>query len=181
MFDTLQQLASTAFMERFTLWLNHVIASESAAVQRLTPHAGRFIRLQLTGWPSLLPPLPELSFTVTPAGLFEWSGTPPTGTPDLLLTVDAANPARIFVESLSGQRPPVAVVGDAALATDVSWLMDNLRWDVQDDLARFIGDAPAHQLALVGGKIAGGLRDGLRTLVGLASRGDGVGREPPAR
>jgi ubiquinone biosynthesis protein UbiJ len=98
-----------------------------------------------------------------------------------LLTFDAANPARVFVESLSGQRPPVAVVGDATLATDVSWLMDNLRWDVQDDLARFIGDAPAQQITLVGGRIAGGLRDALRTLAGIATRAEGLGREPPAR
>ncbi|WP_280152724.1 hypothetical protein [Piscinibacter sp. XHJ-5] len=181
MLDTLQQLASTAFMERFTLWLNHVVAGETAAVQRLKPHAGRFIRLQLAGWPSLLPPLPELSFTVTPAGLFEWSATTTSGTPDLLLTIDAANPARIVVDSLSGQRPPVAVVGDAALATDVSWLMDNLRWDVQDDLARFVGAGPAHEMARIGGKVAGALREALRSLAGFASRADGLGREPRAR
>jgi len=180
MFDTLQHLAGTAFMERLTLWLNHVIASEDAAVQRLRPHAGRFIRLQLTGWPPLLPALPDLSFAVTPAGLLEWPATP-AATPDLLLTVDAANPARMVVEGLSGQRPPVAVVGDAALATDVSWLMDNLRWDVQDDLARFIGEAPAHQLAQIGGKVGGAAREALRTLASFAARGEGFGREPPAR
>lgn len=181
MLHTLQQLAGTAFMERFTLWLNHVIASESAAVQRLRPHAGRFIRLQLTGWPSLLPPLPELSFAVTPAGLLEWCPAPTTAHPDLQLSVDASNPARSFVEGLSGQRPPVAVVGDAALATDVSWLMDNLRWDLQDDLARFVGVGPAHELARIGGKLATGLREAVGALAGLAVRATGAGRETSAR
>ena len=180
MFDTLQHLAGTAFMERLTLWLNHVIASEDAAVQRLRPHAGRFIRLQLTGWPPLLPALPDLSFAVTPAGLLEWPATP-AATPDLLLTVDAANPARMVVEDLSGQRPPVAVVGDAALATDVSWLMDNLRWDVQDDLARLIGDAPAHELARIGAMLAGGVRQAVSSVSSLAARAVGASPEPPVR
>jgi ubiquinone biosynthesis protein UbiJ len=180
MLQTLQQLASTAFMERLTLWLNHVIASESAALQRLRPHAGRCIRLQATGWPSLLPALPELSFVVTPAGLLEWSPARPAGLPDLELTVDASNPARSVVEGLAGRRPAVGIVGDSTLATDVSWLMDNVRWDVQDDLARVIGDGPAHELARVGGWLAAGLRDALGTLAGLTTRGRD-GREPSGR
>ena len=184
MLHTLQQLAATAFMERFTLWLNHVIAGESAAVQRLAPHAGRFIRLQLTDWPSLLPPLPELSFGITPAGLLEWSPQVPDGPPDLLLTADASNPARSVVDGLSGRRPAVAVAGDSALATDVSWLMDNLRWDVQDDLARFIGEGPAHELVRIGAPLAAGLREAVAAVAGLAGRaagGEGGGRGSSAR
>ncbi|HEV7914185.1 MAG TPA: hypothetical protein VGP22_10475 [Albitalea sp.] len=181
MLQTLQQLAGTAFMERFTLWLNHVIAAESAAVQRLRPHAGRCMRLQLTGWPSLLPPLPELTFAVTPAGLLEWTPLPTTAHPDLQLSIDASNPARSVVEGLAGQRPAVAVIGDAALATDISWMMDNLRWDAQDDLARFVGVGPAHELARIGGKLAAGLRDGVGTLAGFTQRATGAGRDSSAR
>lgn len=180
MLDTLQQLAGTAFMQRFTLWLNHVLASESVAVQRLRPHAGRCIRLQLSGWPSLLPRLPELSFVITPAGLVEWTGSDAPPLPDLRLSIDASNPARSMVQGLAGTRPAVDVSGDAALAADVSWLMDNLRWDLQDDLARLIGQAPAHELAQIGGKLADGLRGAVATLAGLANRTRN-GQEPPAR
>jgi ubiquinone biosynthesis protein UbiJ len=74
----------------------------------------------------------------------------------------------------------VGIAGDAALAADVSWLMDNLRWDAQDDLARLIGDGPAHELARIGGRLAAGLRDAVGTLAGLAGRGGGR-REPPGR
>lgn len=185
MLEPLQQLASTAFMQRFTLWLNHVLASESAALQRLRPHTGRSIRLQMTGWPSLLPPLPELSFVITPAGLVEWTGNQsPQPVPDLRLSLDASNPARSLVQGLSGQRPAVDVAGDAALASDVSWLMDNLRWDLQDDLARVIGAGPAHELARIGGKLADGMRSAVSTLAGLAARGRNGGngsQEPPSR
>src|SRR5690349_3424209 len=137
MLHTLQQLVGHAFVQRLTLWLNHLLASESAAMQRLQPHAGRCIRLQVEGWPALLPALPELVFFITPAGLFEWCGNDSEPLPaDLKLSVDASRPGRLLSEGLAGQRPAVAVVGDAALAADVSWLMDNLRWDLQDDLAR---------------------------------------------
>ena len=180
MLDTLSRLASTAFMERLTLWMNHVLAGEAAAVQRLRPHAGRRIRLQPLGWPALLPRWPELTFTVTPAGLLEWSPAPPAEPPDLQLTVDASNPARSVVQGLAGQRPQVSIVGDAALAADVSWLMDNVRWDPQDDLARFIGEGPAHELARVGRTLAGGLRDAVGGLAALVRRG-GSPPEPPAR
>jgi ubiquinone biosynthesis protein UbiJ len=181
MLENLQQLAASAFMQRATLWLNHVLSSEDAAVQRLRPHAGRFIRLQMDGWPSLLPPLPDLTFAVTPAGLVEWCGAQAPAAVDLRLTIDASNPARTLAQGLTGQRPAVEVVGDAALAADVSWLMDNLRWDIQDDLARVIGEGPAHELARIGGKLAAGLREAVATLAGLAARVAGGPQEAPAQ
>jgi len=170
MLDTLQQLAASAFMQRLTLWLNHVLASEDAALARLRPHSGRFIRLQMTGWPALLPPLPDFTFVVTPAGLLEWRGSDAPVHVDLRLTVDASNPARSIAQGLAGQRPAVDVSGDSALAADVSWLMDNLRWDMQDDLARVIGEAPAHELARVAGRLSAGLREAVATFAGLAAR-----------
>lgn len=174
MLHTLQQLAGAALMQRLTLWLNHVLAGEAVAVQRLRPHAGRCMVLQLNGWPTLLPPLPPLVFVVTPAGLLEWCGDAPLPARDLELAVDASNPARMLAEGIAGGRPAVAVVGDAALAADVSWLMDNLRWDVQDDLARIVGAGPAHQLARIGAALAAGLRASVAALAGLAR-----GREAP--
>jgi len=32
--------------------------------------------------------------------------------------------------------------------------VEHLRWDIEDDLARLIGDAPAHQLARLGRQAA---------------------------
>jgi ubiquinone biosynthesis protein UbiJ len=178
MLRTFQQLLATAAMERLTLMVNHVLAAESAAVQRLRPHAGRCIRLHMSGWPSPLPPIPELSFVITPAGLLEWCGAAAAPAADLCVDVDASNPARLVAQGLAGQRPKVDVAGDATLATDVSWLMDNLRWDMQDDLARFVGPAFAHELARVGAVLARGLREASGALSGVAAR---VRAEPSGR
>jgi len=168
-------------MERCTLLANHVIASEPVAAQRLAPHAGRCIQWGLRGWPSVLPPLPDLAFVVTPAGLLEWCGPEGGRQADLLVSVDMSNPARVLAKGLTGERPQVDVSGDAGLAADVSWLIDNLRWDVQDDLARIVGQPAANELARVGTVLAAGLRTAAQTVAGFAARAAGAGPEQPGR
>jgi ubiquinone biosynthesis protein UbiJ len=161
----------SAAMERVTLVLNHVIAAEPVATERLRPHAGRSIQLQWTGWPKLLPPPPLVAFAITPAGLLEWCGDKAPDAPDLRVLMDASNPLRLVGQWLSGERPAVVIEGDSALATDVSWLIDNLRWDIEDDVARIIGQAPAHELARAASLVAGGFREAARALQGLMARG----------
>ncbi len=161
----------SAAMERITLLLNHVIAAEPVATERLRPHSGRSIQLQWTGWPSLLPPPPLVAFNITPAGLLEWCGEQAPAQPDLRVSLDASNPLRLVGQWLSGERPKVGIEGDSALAADVSWLIDNLRWDIEDDVARVIGQAPAHELARAASALGAGLREAVSTLQGLMSRG----------
>ena len=173
MLHSLNSSLGNAAIERMALVANHVIGSEPAAVERLRAHAGRCVQLQFDGWPALLPALPNLVFRVTPAGLVEWCGAEPPAEPDLRVSVDASNPALAMTQALAGTRPKVDVAGDAAFATDLNWLFDNLRWDVQDDLARAVGAAPAREIARVAGGVAAGLREAVRTLGGLVSRGRG--------
>jgi ubiquinone biosynthesis protein UbiJ len=170
MLHTIHQTLAVAAVQRVCLALNHVLASESVATERLKVHAGRYVRLHLQGWPSMLPTPPDLVFGITPAGLLEWSGESAPAAVDLNLTVEASNPLMAALQSLGGDRPKVSVDGDAALAADVSWLVDNLRWDVQDDLARVVGEVPAREIARVGSVLAGGLRAAVQGLSGLASR-----------
>ena len=170
MFNGLNLMLGHAVIERATLLVNHVLGSEAVATDRLRGHAGRCIQLQFDGWPPLLPPLPSTAFRVTPAGLVEWCGPDAPPDADLRVRIDASNPALAMAQALSGERPKVDVAGDAAFAADMSWLFDNLRWDVQDDLARLVGQAPAREMARVAGGIAAGMREAVRTLTGLAIR-----------
>jgi len=128
------------------LLLNHVISREPVAMARLAVHQGRAIRVQVTGWPGLLPAPPDLLLGITPAGLLERLEHAPEDA--LSLGLDASNPAGLALGAFLGQKPAVQVQGDAALAGDVSWLMDNLRWDVEDDLARLVGAMPARQVTV---------------------------------
>lgn len=168
----LLQSAGAALMERCTLLANHVLASEPVATERLRAHAGKRLRIELRHWPTLLPSLPELDFDITPAGLLEWQAAPAADEPALRLVVDAVNPALLVAHGLAGDRPSVEVQGDAALANDVSWLLDNLRWDVSDDLSRFVGPVVAQAIARVGRLLAQGLREALRLASKLTTRRD---------
>ena len=181
MFHSLNSQLGSAAIERVTLLVNHVLAAEPVAAERLRVHSGHCIQLQFDGWPSLLPALPSTSFRITPAGLIEWCGEVAPAEPDLRVSVDASNPALAMAQALSGTRPKVDVAGDAAFATDLNWLFDNLRWDVQDDLARIVGVAPAREIARVAAGIAAGLREAVLTLTGLVTRGRDAAAGSPSK
>ena len=77
---------------------------------------------------------------------------------ELQLQIAAANPALLVARLAAGERPEVGVQGDAQFAADVNWLADNLRWDLEADLARVVGALPASQLVGLGAALAAGLR-----------------------
>jgi len=181
MLDAMKALAQRSVMERLVLLVNHVISAEKAAVERMRPHAARTMQLELAGWPALLPAAGPFAFRVTPAGLVEWIEDAAPLPADLRVSIDAANPAAMLGRMLAGQRPAITVTGDAGFASDLDWLMDNLRWDVQDDLARFIGDAPAREIARLGGFVARAVKDAARTVRDLAGRKPPPDAEPSSR
>jgi ubiquinone biosynthesis protein UbiJ len=165
MLDALTAAVAPAMLERATLLLNHVVSSEPAAMERLLPHAGRRIVLDWDEWPSLVPRLPPLALRVSAAGLFErLAEADAADAPDLRLGLDAGNPLALGALLLGGERPTLSVQGDSALAADMAWLTENLRWDVEDDLAGLIGDVPARTLGQIGRTVAGQLAGVVRTM-----------------
>jgi ubiquinone biosynthesis protein UbiJ len=176
MLKGLQAILAPALAERLTLLLNHVLASEAVATERLMPHRGATLRVTLDRWPTLLPPPPVLSWRITPAGLLQWNGADglapaADGAAQLHVTVDAANPALLVGQALGGEPPAVRIDGDAALAADVNWLLRNLRWDVAADLERLFGPQVAGVLHPVGRVLGQGLRTALQ---GLSSLGESL-------
>jgi ubiquinone biosynthesis accessory factor UbiJ len=172
MIHDLSTLVATATLERVTLLVNHVLAAEPVAMQRLRAHVGRCIRLQAVDWPGLLPALPAAAYRITPAGLLEMCADAAAVEPDLRIDVDMSNPALLALQALAGQRPRIEVSGDAALAGDVNWLFDNLRWDIEDDLEGLVGPAAAHRLGELGRAIALAVRSAAKTLAGTARNGE---------
>lgn len=171
MLHALNTLVAPALLQRVTLVLNHVLGAEPMAVQRLSGHVGRVVVVVLDGWPSLLPPPPHLAFRITPAGLLDWIGEQaPAATADLQILVDASNPALLAVRAVSGQQPSIDVIGDAALAADLNWLLDNVRWDAEADLERVVGAPAASQLTRFGRMLGNGFQTVLKQGGDLVSR-----------
>lgn len=121
---------------RIVLVLNHVLMQEPQAMERLVRQKGRVVRIQ---WRTM-----TFKVAVTPAGLLDVA--PPDAEPDLSLVISEESPLTIAQELIQGGKPAVRIEGDVQLAAEVSWLIDHVRWDVEEDLARVLGDAPAHGL-----------------------------------
>jgi ubiquinone biosynthesis protein UbiJ len=52
-------------------------------------------------------------------------------------------------------RRAVTVTGNVGLAADLEYLFANLRWDVEADLSRVVGDIAAHRIGRAGRAMAG--------------------------
>ena len=149
--------------QRLVLFLNHVLMQEPEAQSRLVRQKGRVVRMQ---WRDF-----RLEFSPTPAGLLEIAT--PGATPDLLLTVTETSPFALAQAALRGDKPAVRIEGDVQLAAEINWLVDNVRWDAEEDLSRILGDAPAHTLGQAARQAAQALQQFVRNAV------PGAGKAPP--
>ena len=146
---------------RLVLLLNHVLQQEPEAQARLKRQAGRLVEAH---WRHL-----SVRLVATPAGLLDLG--PATQVPDLTLTVTEESPFSLAQATLRGQKPPVRIAGDVQLAAEVQWLVDHVRWDLEEDLARVFGDAPAHALGSVLRRMGEAVRQ-------FAGRGPAAGTAP---
>lgn len=170
MLQSLNALLVPALAERLTLLINHVLSAEAVATDRLRPHSGSTLALSLTDWPSLLPAPPLLAWRITPAGLLDWCGDTAALNPDLAVRLDAGNPALLVARALAGEPPAVQIEGNAVLAAEVNWLLNNLRWDVAADLERLFGAKLAQPLHQIGRMLASALRSGLKGAAALGEQ-----------
>jgi len=156
MANPVTELLLPAATDRFILLANHVLQSAPAATDRLKAHAGRVLRIEVDNWRVPLPPPPPLALRITPAGLFEAAAAAGGAEPeaDLRLRVDAAHPLDAARRVATGELPPLQIEGDVALASDMSWVVANVRWDIAADLERVFGPLVAGGLAQVGDKLA---------------------------
>ena len=134
--------------QRIVLFLNHVLMQEQVAMDRLVRQKGRIAHVQWRHY--------ALALVITPAGLLNLA--PEGAVPDLRLEVTDPSPLSLAQAALRGDKPAIRIEGDVQLAADINWLVDNVRWDVEDDLARVIGDVPAHTAAQMAGRVAQALR-----------------------
>ncbi len=147
--------AVSEVQRRIVLLLNHVLMQESEATARLIRQKGRVMLVQ---WRAF-----NFKLVATPAGLLDLAS--PEATCDLVLTVTDESPLALVQSALRGDKPAVRIEGDVQLAAEVNWLTEHVRWDMEEDLARIIGDVPAHTLS----QMTQGMVSGLRQFVAKAA------------
>jgi ubiquinone biosynthesis protein UbiJ len=122
---------------RLVLLLNHVLQQEPEAQARLRRQTGRVVEAH---WRHF-----SVRLQATPAGLLDLAEA--TQQPDLSITLTEESPFSLAQAALRGEKPPVRIAGDVQLAAEVQWMVDHVRWDLEEDLARVFGDAPAHAIS----------------------------------
>jgi ubiquinone biosynthesis protein UbiJ len=140
--------------------LNHLLAREAWARDKLAPFAGEIVELRLS-------PLPTLRLAIAEGGLSARAeaGLPPT----LTLTARPELLAALVRGAGEGQGDEhlmraVDVSGNARLAAEILVLLRHLRWDAEEDLSRVFGDILAHRMVGAAREFAGWQREAVRRL-----------------
>jgi ubiquinone biosynthesis protein UbiJ len=142
---------------RLVLLFNHVLMQEPEAQARLARQANRVVEAR---WRVFV-----MRLVATPAGLLDLA---PVGAaqPDLTLTLTQESPWGLAQAALRGDNPPIRIEGDVEFATEVNWLVENVRWDLEEDLSRLVGDAPAHAMGTAARRMVQALRQFVRSAPG---------------
>jgi ubiquinone biosynthesis protein UbiJ len=144
------------FESPFAAGLNHLLESESWARERLAPFAGETIELRA-------PPLPGLRFSIAADGRLA-----PAVVEAAPALVISAGPGALAA-AVQGEEQlmrAMNVSGNARLASEVMLLFRHLRWDVEGEMAKVLGDVAAHRLAGLARGAAAWHADAARRIAG---------------
>jgi ubiquinone biosynthesis protein UbiJ len=125
----------------FSAVVNHLLVREPWALERVKPYAGKCVKLTCG-------PVP-IALVVQPGGLFAATSEGEAGRFDVTIAVPLDALPAFLQGGQAAVMKHVRIEGDAEFATTLAKLAENLRWDPEEDLARVIGDAPAHRVGRI--------------------------------
>ncbi|ATF34837.1 sterol-binding protein [Burkholderia thailandensis] len=132
----------------FAAAVNHLLARESWARDRLIPYAGKTARLEV-------PPV-TLVLLVQPDGYLAAVEAHDARQFDVSIALSSSAGGGAFdavAAFLQGGQAAVMkhvkIDGDAEFATQIAKLAEHLRWEPEEDLAKIVGDAAAYRIATV--------------------------------
>ena len=140
--------------------INPLIRREPWAAQRLRAHAGKVVWFDVG--------LPQFGLQILPEGTLQSAAR--DSVPNVTLSVPASRWREI--PAVLRERDPAALAGlmhiqgDAALAQVVSDLARDLRWDVEDDLSRVVGDVAAVRMVSTARSVASAAQEGAKRFMG---------------
>ncbi len=114
-------------------WYNRLLQREPWACAALAPHAGATARIEAG--------LVSVFLAVAPGGMLAMG----SGTPSVTITLEPASLAGSLLDPAAALRD-VRVSGDAAFAQVLTDVLQKLRPDPAEDIARWLGDAPAERI-----------------------------------
>lgn len=119
--------------------IDHMLAAEPWARAQLAPHANKTLHVVVGPFTVCLSVAPSGSVARAAAG----------SAPDATVTLASSVLPRVLVDGRDAVMRDMQLAGDVEFAQAVSLVARHLRWDVEEDLSRVVGDAAAHRV--VGG------------------------------
>jgi ubiquinone biosynthesis protein UbiJ len=132
----------SAALSVFPAAINHLLASEPWAREKLSAHAGKIARLDAV--------MVALNLKVMADGML--ASAPEDETPAVTVRVKPAD-LPLILQNRERAFSYVTVEGDADFANAVSQLSQSLHWEAEEDLSKLVGDIAATRL-VAGAKAA---------------------------
>ena len=120
--------------------LNHVLSQNDWMSSRLKKFHNKTILIKIS----------EISIylSVNKKGLLEHIGH--VKNPDASITM----PIKSFINQIIlKENKDITIKGDIDLAKEVSEILKKIKWDIEEDLSKIIGDVAANRAGILGGKI----------------------------
>lgn len=127
-------------------FVNHLLGQQRWARERLQPFAGQRVRFAFGAF--------GLPLAIAGDGRFvAEAGAVGSAAPNVTLTLPADAPLRALTDRAS-LLTAAHIAGSAELAEALAFVFRHLDWDVESDVAHFVGDIAAHRLVAGGRSIA---------------------------
>ncbi|MEO8626599.1 MAG: hypothetical protein ABI612_00655 [Betaproteobacteria bacterium] len=116
--------------------INHVLRGADWARERLSLFSGSIVRIEVAPFATII--RIETDGTLSEAA----KGSVPIAS----VRLGPITAARLLIMHEEAARKDVQVDGDAALASALTGVLTTIRWDVEEDLSRVVGDIAAHRI-----------------------------------
>jgi len=138
--------------------INHLLAAEPWARGQLVAHVGKTLAVVAS----------PLTIRMTVVGDGTVARSAATVVADTTVTLPASALPKTMTGGVDAVMREVRIDGDAEFAQVVSTLVRTLRWDVEEDLSKVIGDAASHRVVSAARSASGELkRTGERITAGF--------------
>lgn len=137
--------------------INHLLRAAPWALEKLASHAGKIVAVKFG-------PIP-LHFAIAANG--ELNVAEPGRDADV--SVDIA-PSLVLRAMTQGRAAfnDAAIGGDTAFAQDLAHIAQNLQWDYEEDLSKFVGDIVAHRIGSAARSASGWAKESTHSFLQMA-------------
>jgi ubiquinone biosynthesis protein UbiJ len=130
--------------------INHLLDGASWARDQLKPNAGKIVRFDAVPF--------TLCLAILESGKVAYASA--ASAPDVHVTFTPGVALRLLATDADVWQK-IDVKGDTALAREILYVAQNLRWDVEEDLSRVVGDIAAHRMVNAAGGVWRWQRDSM--------------------